>query len=157
MEISIAARVYGDPTRNKTEGDIVEIMPSGHQWGLIEVKNFLIIEMTLPQFVTWDMAQMLKSAYYADGVFYHEIDPPIAKRRFNVDFSTLAALLTTAKISVEWPKVLDLSLAYQPISVQLEAPGGKLTFIDPTKIVNDKYTVRKIAANDFRDFMGVIG
>src|SRR5512139_2340445 len=154
--ISVAVAVRDEVEANrKKQGDIIAIKPGGWQWGTGEVKNLLILEIALPQQVTLDEAMALVARYFSNGVIdYDGPEPPLAKRRFKLDWNLLKQIISQAGITVDWTRVEDVTDAYQPLSNQDAAPGGNVATIDPTKAVFDKYLNRLIKATDFRNFIG---
>lgn len=156
-DLSIAVAVKDKPEALQSKsGDIIEVMPAGHQWGKKEVKQFLIVEVSIPDDITIERARaILTSAYYSNGVF--SLDPsdqPIAKRRYNIDVKALESVLSTAKIDFDWKKAADQTLSYQPLSAQIEAATETTAKLDPTKIVQDKYENEKITVESLRSFIG---
>ena len=152
MNISIAIAVRDEEeAHRKKQGDIMAIKPEGWQWGNKEVKNHLILEVALPVQATMELAQCLTTLYFDNGIVFYDGENPnvIGKRRFNIDWSKLKIILQQASIDVDWNRVEDVEDAYQPLSIQVAAPGGEKTLIDPTKTVNDKYENRLIRASDF--------
>jgi hypothetical protein len=156
MEISMAVAVADEVEDNrKKQGDIIAIKEGGWQWGSGEVKNHLILEFSLPLSATMDMAINLVSTYFAGGILNWEGTSPtiLEKRRFKVDWATLKSVILKAGIIVDWKKVEDKTIAYQPLSVQSAAPGGQKAVFDPTKLIFDKYEARLITVIDFGSFI----
>jgi hypothetical protein len=153
--ISVAIAVRDEIEENrKKQGDIIAIKEGGWQWGSGEVKNHLILEIALPSQITIDTAEALVSKYFSGGVLSVDGSAEVlAKRRFNVDWLTLKSVISKAGLTVDWKKVEDVTVAYQPLSSQGAAPGGKNASLDPTKLVMDKYAKRLIRATDFSSFI----
>jgi len=156
MDISIAVAVADEPEDNrKKQGDIIAIMPSGHQWSQGEICNHLILEVALPQQVTMDHVQALMTIYYSGGVLRWDTAPPpiVAKRRFKIDWNKLKTIVAAAGIIVDWAKVENKAIPYSPLSQQDADPNSTTKIIDPTKTVFDKYEARLIKAVDFESFI----
>jgi hypothetical protein len=153
--ISVAVAVRDEIEANrKKQGDIMGFMPGGHQWGGIEVKNHLIIEVALPPQATMDKCMALLSKYYSTGVLaWDDVAELLGKRRFKIDWNKLKTIVSQAGIVVDWAKVEDPGVAYQPLSAQDAAPGGKTASLDPTKMLFDKYENRLIKSVDFNNWI----
>ena len=152
--ISVAVAVRDEPEANrKKQGDIIAIKPGGWQWGTVEVKSHLILEIVLPPQVTMDRCIGLISRYFANGVLMYADSEVLAKRRFKIDWAKLKTIVAQAGITVDWTQVEDVSVAYQPLSVQEAAPGGSNANLDPTKLVFDKYEGRLLKSVDFSNWI----
>lgn len=153
ISVAIAVRDEVEEHRKK-RGDIIAIKEGGSSWGLSAVKNHLILEIALPVQITADRAQLLISQYFYNGVFsWDGASEILAKRRFRIDWSKLKTIVAQAGITVDWAKVEDVEVAYQPLSNQPNAPGGKNVSLDPTKLIYDKYETRLIKAVDFSNWI----
>lgn len=153
ISVAIAVRDEVEAHRKK-QGDIIAIKEGGWQWGTGEVKNHLILEVALPAQITVGRAEALISRYYSNGVLYWDgASEALAKRRFRIDWAKLKTLVAQAGITVDWVKVEDATVAYQPLSNQSAAPGGTNVSLDPTKLVYDKYEARLIKAVDFSNWI----
>lgn len=149
ISVAIAVRDEVEDWRKK-QGDIIAIKPGGWQWGTGEVSDLLILEMALPPNITIEMCLALVSRYFSNGVLeWDGAATVLAKRRFRVTWNTLKTIISQAGINVDWARVEDVTIAYQPLSPQDVAPGGTSVSLDPTKLVFDKYENRLIRALDF--------
>jgi hypothetical protein len=152
MDVSVAIAVKDEADlasghRRKKEGDIIAIKPAGWQWGSGEVKNHLILELSFPEAKTMDDVIHLMAPYYTDGKPEGEIT--VAKRRFKVDINNLKTEVSTkTAVNVDWKKVSDDKMAYQPLSVQSVAVGGQEVKLDPYAMVHDKYADKIITKDD---------
>jgi hypothetical protein len=100
--------------KRKKQGDIIAYKPSPWKWGVMELKNYLIVTV---DGLTEEMAMKLCDSHYADGKFSSDFSidearpTPLAKRRFKMPIDTLA---TVAKVPIDTSE-LTAAKEYQPL------------------------------------------
>jgi hypothetical protein len=156
MEVLLAVAVRDEEGElRKKKGDIIAMVPVGHQFSQGEISNHLIIQMTLPMDVDMDKAQVLQATYYANGVLSAEGTAMIEKRRFKIDWIKLQNLCSAAGLEVDWKAVEDVKIPYSPLVNQDSDPNNSKTVsLDTTKIAYDKYAGSLIKATDFTSIVG---
>jgi len=116
FEFAIAAKDEEDLKsghKRKKQGDIIAYKPSPWKWGVMELKNYLIVTV---DGLTEEMARKLCCAHYTDGKITPEFmpekeNPILAKRRFKMPIDTLS---TVAKVSINITELVA-DKEYQPL------------------------------------------
>lgn len=161
--ISVAIAVRDEVEENrKKQGDIIAIKEGGWQWGTGEVLNHLILELDLPEGFTIDNASDFVLKYFAGGLLEKEVFVAeslalssvavVAKRRFCVDWTTLKTVVANLGVTVDWKKIEDVKIAYQPFSDQKAAKGGTPLKLNLIGVTYDKYQTKLVDATDVTAF-----
>lgn len=86
--------------KRKKQGDIIAVKPAGWKWGHVERKTHLIIEVDLGP-IALEQAEKLLLSPGDTG----------EKRKFKIPVTAL----TTIEPTIEWVKVEDVNVDYQPL------------------------------------------
>ena len=104
--------------KRKKAGDLIAVKPGLWQWGGMERKQYLIVDVSVPDAVLPKVKKLI-CPYYADGSFEDDAfgDPKeiLGKRRFSIPASVIQTKYPAWFASVDWQRVQDPEDDYQPL------------------------------------------
>lgn len=116
----ILANHAQEPHRKK-EGDIVAICPHSHEGGRKARKQYFYILVDFENiFNVIAEARKFQVPLYDDGEIWYPSDDVvepamIAKNRYQISFSEIDLLAVAEGVNIDWKKVRDESVDYQPL------------------------------------------
>lgn len=131
-ELAIAKR--DEEGLRKKLGDVIAYKPYPHEWGGMELKNYLIVVV---DGLTEDEAFRLTIPLYEypdgkiSGEWFFDFGQMIGKRRYNINTVRLKARIGDG---VQWAKCFDPSSTYQPFD-----HGEAIVTFKADKGIYDKY------------------
>lgn len=121
FQISIAiANKDTSESHRKNEGDIIAIKPYPWNWGTVERKQYLIVNLELPDNFPQAKINRLMAPEYSDGAYEDDdLETPKTvtnKRRFNIPGAKILAFFQNEfAISINVSRMRDDDDEYQPV------------------------------------------
>jgi len=121
MKLSIALATKNKEGKRAKEGDVICVRPAGWQWGVKERKQFLIVEVDVPEIDNVPDSRMLEAPLFENTDLdwwpgEDEDDTILEKRRFKIDLDELKTKIKAEKgKDIDKDKIQDDEVDYQPI------------------------------------------
>lgn len=132
----------------KKEGDIVAVRAANWQWGRKERQQYLIVLVdTADAFTNINEARKFETPIFADGRLTPiaaegaHLPNITAKNRYKITFSDIDRLANEQGIVIDWDKVKNEAIDYQPLLDQ------NIVF-SHQDLIHCKFSKRKLKAKD---------